>query len=70
MYFQVYQEQPKNALAAPATIFGGGGEWRWRLRGDNNETVSSGESYKNEADCLHAIELIMDTNRQTPVRRI
>jgi uncharacterized protein YegP (UPF0339 family) len=33
-------------------------EWRWRLRSDNNEIIASGESYKNEADCLHAIALV------------
>lgn len=34
-----------------------GGQWRWRLKAGNNEIISSGESYWNEADCDHAISL-------------
>lgn len=34
------------------------GQWRWRLRGGNNEIIASGETYKNKADCLHAIDLV------------
>jgi uncharacterized protein YegP (UPF0339 family) len=35
------------------------GEFRWRFQADNNKIVaSSGEGYKNKADCKHAIEII------------
>jgi uncharacterized protein len=35
------------------------GEFRWRFQADNNKIVaSSGEGYKNKADCEHAIDLI------------
>jgi len=30
------------------------------------EIISSGESYKNKQDAIHAVHLVMDTNRQTP----
>jgi uncharacterized protein YegP (UPF0339 family) len=33
------------------------GQWRWRLRAANHQIISSGESYWNEADCDHAINL-------------
>ena len=33
-------------------------EWRWRFKAGNGETIASGEGYKNEADCRHAIELL------------
>ena len=46
------------------------GYWRWTLEAANNRKVAnSGEGYYNEEDCLHAISLVMDTNRQTPIYR-
>lgn len=35
------------------------GEYRWRLRADNNEIIAdSGEGYVNKSDCRHGIELV------------
>ncbi len=45
MRYQVYQDAAK--------------EWRWRLRAANHEIIAtSGEGYKNKADCLHGIDLV------------
>jgi uncharacterized protein YegP (UPF0339 family) len=41
-------------------------QWRWRLRASNNEIIASGEGYWNRADAEHAVNLVMDTNRNTP----
>jgi uncharacterized protein YegP (UPF0339 family) len=41
-------------------------QWRWRLRAANGEIIASGESYWNRQDAEHAVNLVMDTNRQTP----
>jgi uncharacterized protein len=34
------------------------GQYIWRLRAANHEIIAHGESYRNKADCLHAIELV------------
>ena len=54
MYFEKY----KDAL-----------QWRWRLKAANHETIASGESYWNESDCDHAINLVKSTTASTPVYR-
>lgn len=46
-------------------LYKSGTEWRWRLRAGNHEIIASGEGYKNRDDCIHAVGLIMDTNRET-----
>lgn len=46
-------------------LYKSGTEWRWRLRAGNNEIVASGEGYQNRADCVRAVNLLMDTNRET-----
>jgi len=43
----------------------GGTQWRWRLVAGNSRIIASGESYFNRQDCVDAVNLIMDTNRQT-----
>lgn len=43
-------------------------QWRWHLTAANNRIIAtSGEAYHNKHDCLVAVGLVMDTNRQTPV---
>lgn len=43
-------------------------QWRWHLTAANNRIIAtSGEAYHNKQDCLSAIGLVMDTNRQTKV---
>lgn len=54
MYFEVYKDAS--------------GQWRWRLKGGNHEPIASGESYTTKDNCLKAIGLVMETNRQTPVK--
>ena len=37
----------------------GKGEWRWRLKSANGNTIAdSGEGYKNKADCEAGIKLV------------
>lgn len=55
MYFEMYQQGNPlaNALGGATSMLGG--DWRWRLRAANGETIASGEGYRNRADCDHAI---------------
>ena len=46
-------------------MYKSGNEWRWRLKAANGEIIAHGESYKNRDDCVRAVNLVMDTNRQT-----
>jgi uncharacterized protein len=52
MYFEKYKESL---------------QWRWRLKAANHEIIASGESYWNEKDCDHAINLVKGTTASTPV---
>ena len=54
MYFKIWQSSVNN-------------NWYWHLKSANHEIVANGEGYTTETGCLHAIGLVMDTNRQTPI---
>lgn len=45
-------------------------QWRWRLRARNNKIIAAaGESYHNEADCIHGINLVKSTTTETKIIR-
>jgi uncharacterized protein YegP (UPF0339 family) len=45
-------------------------EWRWHLTAANKKIIAtSGEGYKNEADCLAAIDLVKKSS-SAPVKKI
>jgi uncharacterized protein YegP (UPF0339 family) len=58
MHYQIFQ--------------GVNGQWYWHLRssGNNKIIAAGGEGYHNEKDCLHAIGLVMDSNRNTPIYKV
>jgi len=54
MYFELYQSI---------------GQWRWRLKAANHKIVAdSGESYFNENDAIHGINLVKGST-SAPVYR-
>lgn len=63
MYFEIYKE----TAATRGLINSTTGQWRWRLKSQNHETITSGESYYNKQDCIHAINLVKSTNKDTLV---
>lgn len=67
MKFELYREAGGRS-ALEDFLQGNAGDWRWRLRADNNQTIAtSGEGYRNRLDCLHAVELVMSTTAATVV---
>ncbi|MCP3734057.1 DUF1508 domain-containing protein [Sphingomonas sp. RP10(2022)] len=55
MYYEIYPQA---------------GQWRWRLKGGNHETLASGESYTTKASCEHVIALLKSTTVATPVKEV
>lgn len=46
------------------------GEWRWHLKAANNKIIAtSGEGYRNEQDCLAAINLVKGS-KDAPVKKV
>ena len=45
------------------------GEWRWRLRANNNEIIATaGEGYVNRSDCIHGIELVQGLSQEADLK--
>jgi uncharacterized protein YegP (UPF0339 family) len=43
------------------------GEFRWRLRADNNQVIASGEGYSSKAGCKNGIESVKKNTRKAKV---
>jgi len=45
-------------------------QWRWHLQAANNRIIAtSGESYWNEHDCAHAIDLVKGSSSAPVYKR-
>ena len=66
MYFEIYQD--RSAMGHGTESDQTGSAWRWRLNGPNGETITSGESYDDHAECLLAVYLVRRTSSHTPIR--
>lgn len=42
--------------------------YRWRLRATNRLIIASGEGYHLRADCMRAINILMETTKDTPIK--
>jgi uncharacterized protein YegP (UPF0339 family) len=62
MRFEVYRAR-RGLLLRP--------QWRWRLCAANGRIIAtSGESYNNRSDCLHAIDLVRTDAAYAPIKGI
>lgn len=66
MHFEIYQEGSANGSGSESDLTGSA--WRWRLKCPNGETITSGESYADHAECLRAVFLVRRTSSHTPIR--
>ena len=72
MYFEIYKSAANISGLTQLTNLSNEANpsWSWRLKGANHKLVASGESYKNETDCLRAIELVKGTNSSTLITEL
>ncbi len=68
MYFEIYQQGSQRGSDRQSEV--AGGTWRWRLKCSNEQTITSGESYVDHADCLRAVRLVRSTSSHTPIRDV
>ena len=68
MHFEIYQDRSARGDGSESDLTGSA--WRWRLKGPNGETITSGESYRDHAECLLAVYLVRRTSSHTPIRDI
>ena len=67
MYFEIY-ERERSVIAALKGRLMGGGDWRWRLKGTNDETLASREGYPTRSECERAVMLLKQEIAAAPLK--
>ena len=67
MYFEIY-ERERSMVAALKGRLMGGGDWRWRLKGPNDETLASREGYPTRSECERAVMLLKQEIAAAPLK--
>lgn len=65
MHFEIYREGGGGLLALGSPEL-----WRWRLKAGNGEIIAQGEAYTSKQSCLHAVNLLRETDSCTPVAEV
>jgi uncharacterized protein YegP (UPF0339 family) len=68
VHFEIYQDGNADGGSSRGNLTGSA--WRWRLRGPNGETMTSGEAYGDHAECLSAVYMVRRTSSHTPIRDV
>ena len=66
MQFEIY-ERERSMVAALRGKLMGGGDWRWRLIGPQNETLASREGYPTRSDAERAVMLLKQEIAAAPI---
>jgi uncharacterized protein YegP (UPF0339 family) len=67
MYFEIY-ERERSVIAALKGRLMGGGDWRWRLKGQNDETLAAQEGYPTRSECERAVMLLKQEIAAAPLK--
>ena len=57
MHFEIFERERSMVSALRGRLMGGG-DWRWRLKKNDEETLASGEGYPTRSECERAIMLL------------
>jgi uncharacterized protein YegP (UPF0339 family) len=67
MQFEIY-ERERSTISLLRGRLMGGGDWRWRLIGPNNETLASREGFPTRSECERAVMLLKQEVAAAPIK--
>ena len=66
MRFEVY-ERERSTIALLRGRLMGGGDWRWRLKGEDGAIIASGDGYPTRSDCERAVMMFKQHVAAAPI---
>ena len=54
MYFEIFERERSVVQSLRGSRLMAGGDWRWRLKGDDDKVVASAEGYPTRSQCEKA----------------
>ena len=66
MHFEIFERERSKVAALRGRLMGGG-DWRWRLKRPDGETIASGENYPTRSECERAVMLLKQEIAAAPI---
>ena len=67
MYFEIYERERSVVASLRGSRLMGGGDWRWRLKGPNDEVLASADGYPTRSECERAVMQIKQQIAAAPI---
>ncbi|WP_129794195.1 YegP family protein [Sphingosinicella sp. CPCC 101087] len=68
MYFEIYERERSVVASLRGSRLMGGGDWRWRLKRDDDQIVASGDGYPTRSQCERAVFDLKQEIAAAPLR--
>jgi uncharacterized protein YegP (UPF0339 family) len=69
MHFEIYERERSMVSALRGRLMGGG-DWRWRLKRGDGETIAGGENYPTRSEAERAVMLLKQEIAAAPINFI
>ena len=69
MVFEIF-ERERSMVAALRGRLMGGGDWRWRLKGQDGQMIASGDNYPTRSECERAVLLLKQEIAAAPIKLV
>ena len=67
MYFEIYERERSVVASLRGSRLMGGGDWRWRLKRENDEVIASGDGYPTRSQCERAVMMLKQEIAAAPL---
>jgi uncharacterized protein YegP (UPF0339 family) len=68
MHFEIYERERSVVASLRGSRLMAGGDWRWRLKREDDQIVASGEGYPTRSECERAVMMMKQEVAAAPIR--
>lgn len=68
MHFEIFERERSVVASLRGSRLMAGGDWRWRLKRDDDQIVASGEGYPTRSECERAVMMMKQEIAAAPIR--
>ena len=68
MQFEIYERERSVVASLRGSRLMAGGDWRWRLKRDDDQIVASGDGYPTRSECERAVMMMKQEVAAAPIR--
>ncbi|MGZ8281656.1 MAG: YegP family protein [Allosphingosinicella sp.] len=67
MHFEIYERERSVVASLRGSRLMAGGDWRWRLKRDDDQVIASGDGYPTRSECERAVMMMKQEVAAAPI---